>query len=35
VLLIVAAIAVVVFASRRRRAITRVEAVTAGHREAA
>ena len=35
VLLIVAAIAVVVFASRRRRAITRAEAVTAGHREAA
>ena len=29
------AIAVVVFASRRRRAITRAEAVTAGHREAA
>ncbi len=35
VLLIVAAIAVVVFASRRRWAITRAEAVTAGHREAA
>jgi hypothetical protein len=35
VLLIVAAIAVVVFASRQRRAITRAEAVSAGHREAA
>jgi NADH-quinone oxidoreductase subunit J len=35
VLLIVAAIAVVVFASRQRRAITRAEAATAGHREAA
>ena len=35
VLLIVAAIAVVVFASRRRRALTRADAVTAGHREAA
>ena len=35
VLLIVAAIAVVVLASRQRRAITRAEAVSAGHREAA
>ena len=35
VLLIVAAIAVVVLASRQRRAITRAEAVTAGRREVA
>ncbi len=35
VLLIVAAIAVVVLASRQRRAITRAEAVSSGHREAA
>jgi hypothetical protein len=35
VLLIVAAIAVVVFASRQRRTITRAEAASAGHREAA
>jgi hypothetical protein len=35
VLLIVAAIAVVVFASRQRRAIMRAEAGSAGHREAA